>query len=909
MGTWGGCRALRVLAAATAAAGLLAVSAPAALAGPGDLGVEGPSFSGANAGVPPSGSKPESKLWWNDGAWWGSLFDSVSGDFHIFRFDVQTQAWTDTGVPIDSRNNSIQDTLWDGTRLYVSSHVYSESPSSGKPSSLYRYSYDGAADTYVLDPGFPAQINDLATETLVIAKDSTGQLWATWTAGGQVWVNRTSCTPACDDASWGSPFALASGLYSDDVSSLIAFGGSRIGVMWSNQNTDTMAFRSRLDTDIDTTWAAPETAYAGPNLADDHMNLKTDPAGRIYAAVKTSRSSSADVLTHLLVRSPEGMWVSHRFGLVSDSHTRPIVVLDTVNGLIRMFASVTQSGGTIYEKSIAMVDADAAGVDFPAGVGEARIRDAAAMKMNNATSTKQNLDASTGLLVLATNKATKRYWSYSVELGVDTTPPTLQSVVADGTAQATTGAVALTYDEALNAATAPAAGAFTVTGSLSGPLPVLGATVSGSTVSLVLGTQPRPAESLTLSYEPPPTGAIEDVIGNDAAAVTGLAVTNGTTPPALQAASATGSSLVLAYDEALNAASVPLPGTFAVTGSGSGPLAVSAVSVSGSSVALTLTAPVLPDETVTLDYAPPATGPIEDDAGNDAGTLAGQAVANDTVVDTVSPALQAARVDATTLTLAYDELLSTAPPDPSAFSVSGSVQGGQVVTGVAIAGPVVSLTLTPGVAAGEIVVLDYVPPASSPLEDPAGNDAAALAGQAVANDTVAPGGQLVLLPNGDAARDAAIRDQGGGSADLWDRIDDGIATADNGTGYVRNDNRTSGSYEAELSGTPAQLTRMLTLSVSVRARTTGRLDDVTTLYAQVVEADGTPLTGEVVVAANPGLAAWTTLTGVPLTILGDVGKTAWDAARLRLRWAYEPVGTPDRTQARVTAVELNGTWG
>ena len=35
-------------------------------------------------------------------------------------------------------------------------------------------------------------INSARSETLVIDKDSTGKLWATWEQGGQVWVNRTT---------------------------------------------------------------------------------------------------------------------------------------------------------------------------------------------------------------------------------------------------------------------------------------------------------------------------------------------------------------------------------------------------------------------------------------------------------------------------------------------------------------------------------------------------------------------------------------------------------------------------------------------------------------------------------------------------------------------------------------------
>lgn len=63
-------------------------------------------------------------LWWNDGSWWGSLWDTTSQDFHIFRLELSTQTWIDSGVTLDPRANTHADVLWDGTHLYVASHVF-----------------------------------------------------------------------------------------------------------------------------------------------------------------------------------------------------------------------------------------------------------------------------------------------------------------------------------------------------------------------------------------------------------------------------------------------------------------------------------------------------------------------------------------------------------------------------------------------------------------------------------------------------------------------------------------------------------------------------------------------------------------------------------------------------------------
>src|SRR5689334_19372591 len=51
----------------------------------------------------PTAEKPQSKLWYNDGRWWGSLFHNASNSYHIYWLDLATQTWKDTGVALDTR--------------------------------------------------------------------------------------------------------------------------------------------------------------------------------------------------------------------------------------------------------------------------------------------------------------------------------------------------------------------------------------------------------------------------------------------------------------------------------------------------------------------------------------------------------------------------------------------------------------------------------------------------------------------------------------------------------------------------------------------------------------------------------------------------------------------------------------
>jgi hypothetical protein len=390
----------------------------------GSIGFVGPSTSGAGAAA--TGEKPESKLWWNDGLWWAALFDTVRQTHHIFWLDRSTQTWIDTGTQTDNRAKSRSDTMWDGTHLYVASHVKASSSSgatSGNPARLYRYSYTPATRTYSLDTGFPVQIDNYSSETLTIDKDSTGVLWATWTQGSKVYANSTTG----GDTTWGTPFVLpvagATSLGPDDISSIVAMG-DKVGVMWSNQADSAMYFATHADGAAAGTWSANTTVLSGPGWADDHINLKADQSGRVYAAIKTSLDdvggggSVPQIL--LLVRDPStGDWGNYPIARITDCHTRPIVMLDSEHHVIYVFMTAPDTGcpfsgsdGTIFMKSSPM-----ATVSFPLSRGTPVIRDALSPHLNNVTSTKQSVTGATGLVVVASNDSTQRYWHADIPLG------------------------------------------------------------------------------------------------------------------------------------------------------------------------------------------------------------------------------------------------------------------------------------------------------------------------------------------------------------------------------------------------------------------------------------------------------------------------------------------------------------
>ena len=410
-----------LLAAVLLVLGVLVAVTPA-VAATGDVGVEGPSHSGT--GTPTGTKRAESVLWFNDGSWWGNLWHNASSDFHIFRFNASTMTWVDTGVATETRADTHHDVLWHGTTLYVASHKFVNDgvpAASGYPSTLRRYSYSASTDKYTLLGS--SRINNYRTETLAIDKDTTGRLWATWQQGKRIYLNVTGT----DGKTWGTPFAAPGGDVSlDDTSSLIAFGPGKVGLMWSRQigdASDGFYWSVHSDGAARTTWSTKKAIASGLKSGDDHMNLKWLDAsgGRVFAAVKTSFTSSSQPLIQLFARSSTGTWTKHTIATVAECPNRVIVLIDEGAQRLRTFATYpkpsgttnagtcTSSGGAIYEKSTAL-----SSISFTT-TKTARIVDAD-QYVHNVSSTKQNLNkagtatARSGLMVIADVNATSKYW-------------------------------------------------------------------------------------------------------------------------------------------------------------------------------------------------------------------------------------------------------------------------------------------------------------------------------------------------------------------------------------------------------------------------------------------------------------------------------------------------------------------
>jgi hypothetical protein len=363
----------------------------------------------------PSGAKTQSKLWFNDGNWWGIFFDGSSEEYRIYRYDQATDAWSDTGTLVDARNTSRADALWDNSHLYVVS-AGTEAGLERDSARFLRYSYEPSTEHYSLEEGFPVTISKGGTEAISVARDSTGKLWATYTQGDDLRKVYVTHTSGGDDSSWVEPFVpplRGTTVSSDDVSGIVAFD-SQIGLMWGNQYDESglsgYHFAIHADGEPDDVWRS-DNPILGPKWANDHVNLKADSEGRVFAATKTRRDRIDRDLDApygvLWVRGPDGSWRRHVFSRVKDYYTRSLVLIDEERRLLYIVAtSPTCSGGKIYYKNTDLDD-----ISFEEGRGTLFMEGANQTKIGDATSTHQNLDEVAGLMVVASNPTGDYYYN------------------------------------------------------------------------------------------------------------------------------------------------------------------------------------------------------------------------------------------------------------------------------------------------------------------------------------------------------------------------------------------------------------------------------------------------------------------------------------------------------------------
>ena len=210
------------------------------------------------------------------------------------------------------------------------------------------------------------------------------------------------------------------------------------------------------------------------------------------------------------------------------------------------------------------------------------------------------------------------------------------------------------------------------------------------------------------------------------------------------AMSTDGATITLTYDEILDGGNGPATANFQLMVQGER-RGVSTVTVSDRTVALRLASAITRGLTVTVTYNDPTSriddlNAIQDRSGNDADSLIDEGVTNTSEVsDTTAPKFVRAVMssDGRSITLTYDEVLDAVNrPATSDFAVTVD-QVGAEPSRLDFSGRTVQLHLASTVQSLQDVSVSYTDPTGdddpNAIQDAAGNDAASLINQEVAN--------------------------------------------------------------------------------------------------------------------------------------------------------------------------------
>ena len=405
---------------------LMATVAPAQAA-PADAGFIDHSYgTGVTA---PTEDKPQSKVWFADGSWWGGLFVDGSDEYRIHRYNAGTNTWTATSTVVDERNSSHGDYLWDGSSLYVASVNGDSDPD---PILVFKFNYSAGSDTYTLDPDFREDhdgdlvlddglvVGEGPAETVTIAKDSTGQLWVSFdnavdATNRKIMINRSTT----NEHTWATPFQVGDNVGPDDISALIAYGGNAVGLLMSeHRDTDTDSafhFFNHPDSAADTAWTAGGSITGSSGFAEDHINLKltSTGSGQILAALKTNDGPNH---IQLYRRAANGTWSEHTVVGGGQDVTRPQVVVDETNDVAYVLYTSPEAEGT-GDQAIFYKSAPLSTLNFTtAGLGTALIADAG-QDITNVSTAKHGVTTASGLLAIASADSNTSYYHGFLSLG------------------------------------------------------------------------------------------------------------------------------------------------------------------------------------------------------------------------------------------------------------------------------------------------------------------------------------------------------------------------------------------------------------------------------------------------------------------------------------------------------------
>jgi hypothetical protein len=400
----------------------------------------------------PSADKPQSKLWYTDGSWFAGMFlyqtsPTPKSEYRIYRLDG-AHNWVLTSAVVDTRDTSHADYLWDEAHQTLYAISVPKIPSTiptvltDDGIKVFKFTYDTTANTYTPVVGFPVLIPNTASvptvsaggsPTVTIALDSTGDLWATWLNNNEVRYSKSddggvTWSPGNQlPAQAGNSVVAGPTDSNNDSAAVIAFGAgspNKIGILWSDQdnipgNPDNGFFFAVInagdDPSIGTNWTTTKlpTLVGTNETADGHINIKTTSDGSVYMVGKTPTDTAQcatnknSVLTEFFARTPAGTWSVHLVGTVGDCNTRPQLLISEELDTAYIFLSSPNGGGTVYRKSAPLSGPDAydfrGAADQTSQPGTPFIQSATETMIDDASTTKQVVTSTTGIVVIANN--------------------------------------------------------------------------------------------------------------------------------------------------------------------------------------------------------------------------------------------------------------------------------------------------------------------------------------------------------------------------------------------------------------------------------------------------------------------------------------------------------------------------
>ncbi|MEI6949908.1 Ig-like domain-containing protein [Paraflavisolibacter sp. H34] len=331
--------------------------------------------------------KPQGKVWYYASKWW-SVLSTPSGT-RLFRLDGTS--WTDV-LTLSSSQTVHADCRVVGSVV----HILMFEPEDD--SQLVSVEYDAGTGKYKLWSQRTSKVDldfGSGSESATLAIDGRGRMWIASCAKTDVNV-RWSDAPY---SNWSDTFRIAEGILDDDICAITTLPG-KIGVLWSNQNTQRFGFKTHTDGGDPRNWSADEEPASssaqskGNGFGDDHMNVICASDGTLYCAVKTSYDTPGYTKIGLLKRTTSGNWSF--YPACSIEGTRGIAVLNEGAGTLKIVYCSKEEGGDIVYRETALSN-----ISF----GPPKTLISGKYLFNEATSTHQPMGGE--VVILATNQDTE----------------------------------------------------------------------------------------------------------------------------------------------------------------------------------------------------------------------------------------------------------------------------------------------------------------------------------------------------------------------------------------------------------------------------------------------------------------------------------------------------------------------